>query len=180
MKKQILAFIAAGSVLAACGNSSESNDTANNETSSAGQVQGLMSSPEGTEADGTTPADSSGEAPGAPPTTNPSSSFMPRDPAQALINAYDNNTLANLSTKYYLADLQQLKSYVDYAISQEGKDAQLIFGRKEDGQVTIIITAVKPDGTHILYNDGAVPSVLENCLPCPPGTNCYTNTNLNH
>lgn len=178
MKKHFLAFIAAGSLLAACNSGTETSSTASDSTST---VNALMSAPPEGEApaDGGAPAgDAGGEAPAPSTPTTASSSFMAKADAQAIINNYDNNSLANLTTKYYLADLQQLNQYIDHAIAQDGKDAQIILARKEDGQVTIVITAVKPDGTHILYNNGAVPSVLEHCLPCPPGTDCYTSTNL--
>ena len=167
MKKHFLAFIAACSVLAACNGTPKSSDnTADNAEQP--QAQALMSDAEG---EGVPPSGTAGGA---------NSSFIPRDDAQDMIDAYDSNPLANVTTKYYLADAAQLKEYLEYAEQHDIKDVQIILARNE-GQLTIVITGVKPDGKHILYpdpNNSNIPSAIENCLPCPPGTDCYTTTNL--
>lgn len=165
MKKHFLALIAACSVLAACNGTPKSGDsTPENKP----QAQALVS-------------DDGAEAPG--PTggvTAASSNFVPKDEAQAMIDAYTSNPMTSTNTKYYLADAAQIKAYLDYAENHDIKDVQIIFARNED-QVTLVITGVKADGTHILYpdpNNNNIPSVIENVYPCPPGTNCYTSTNL--
>jgi hypothetical protein len=166
MKKHFLALIAACSVLAACNGTPKSDENPDSKP----QTQALVSS----DADGAE-APPTGAASGAA-----SSSFIPKDAAQAMIDAYTSNPSSSTTTKYYLADAAQIKAYLDYAETHEIKDVQIIFARNED-QLTIVITGVKPDGTHILYpdpNNSNIPSVIEHCLPCPPGTDCYTSTNL--
>ncbi len=165
MKKHLIAFIAACSVLAACDGNPKSNGSGGD---SAQQPQALMSGEDGGEA-----------PPGSAPAT-PSSSFMTKTDAQAIIDAYNNTPISGLSTQYYLADASQIRTYLDYAEQNNIKDVQLIFARNED-QVTLVITGVRSDGTHILYpdpNNNNTPSVIEHVYPCPPGTNCYTSTNL--
>lgn len=165
MKKHFLALIAACSVLAACNGTPKSNES-NPDTKP--QAQALVSE-DGAEA-----------PPQGSPSGSASSSFVPKDEAQAMIDAYTSNPMTSTNTKYYLADAAQIKAYLDYAEDHDIKDVQIIFARNED-QVTLVITGVKPDGSHILYpdpNNNNTPSVIENVYPCPPGTNCYTSTNL--
>lgn len=168
MKKHFLALIAACSVLAACNGTPKSNETAK-DGAQPQSAQALTAAADGEEAPPTG---------GAP--TAASSSFMPKDVAQAMIDAYNSNPLSSHSTKYYLADAQQLKTYLEYAEQNDIKDIQIILARNEE-RVTLVITGVRADGTHILYPDPAnnnTPSVIEHCLPCPPGTDCYTTSNL--
>jgi len=171
MKKHLLALIAACSVLAACNGTPKSNETTG-EKSEQPQAQALMADGEGEEV-----------PPGSAPTASTAnSSWVVKNDAQGMIDAYDANPLSSLTTKYYLADAEQLRTYLNYAAEHNIKDVQVILARNDDG-VTIVITGVKADGKHILYpdpNNGNTPSVIEHCLPCPPGTDCYTNTNLSY
>lgn len=166
MKKHFLALIAACSVLAAC-NGTPKPEESNPDNKQ--QAQSLVSDADGAE---------------APPNSSPtpaSSSFVPKMAAQAMIDAYDSNPMTSQTTKYYLADAGQIKAYLDYAQAHDIKDVQLIFARNDEDQVTLVITGVKSDGSHILYpdpNNNNTPSVIEHVYPCPPGTNCYTSTNL--